>query len=339
MNPDFRSSGPIQVVAHSPLTCRGVNSYADSAYYTHGSGAGVFNAGTMRWVASMGGLHQLWPDQPHGGLYPRSAATSCMRSRTVRRQRSIRRTTTWPQMQEWAGDPIAAEHNLWPPVAPLTEAEISSEPQTHRHPGTRARRRRPAIYRPAKRAGPAVRLLEHQLRVAAAVQRAVRDLPARHGRGRRRHGQRPVRRPRVVSESARVVGPALMVMAIILFMGAVSGAHLNPVVSVAFALRGDFPWRRVGSYVLAQFAGASPRHAAAVGPARQAGQCGPDVARPWHLHRDRDGLGDPADDRAGQRRSSARRRAHSRSARWLPSASAATSRWRACSARQSAARR
>jgi aquaporin Z len=60
----------------------------------------------------------------------------------------------------------------------------------------------------------------------------------------------------VVPEPARVVAPALMVMAIILFMGAVSGAHLNPVVSVAFALRGDFPWRRVGAYVVAQFAGA-----------------------------------------------------------------------------------
>jgi len=55
---------------------------------------------------------------------------------------------------------------------------------------------------------------------------------------------------------ARAVGPGLMVMAIILFMGAVSGAHLNPAVSAAFALRGDFPWRRVPLYVLAQLAGA-----------------------------------------------------------------------------------
>jgi aquaporin Z len=47
-----------------------------------------------------------------------------------------------------------------------------------------------------------------------------------------------------------------MVMAIILFMGTVSGAHLNPAVSLAFALRGDFPWRRVPMYVLAQLAGA-----------------------------------------------------------------------------------
>jgi aquaporin Z len=55
---------------------------------------------------------------------------------------------------------------------------------------------------------------------------------------------------------ALVVAPALMVMAIILFMGTVSGAHLNPAVSIAFALRGDFPWKRVPGYIVAQFAGA-----------------------------------------------------------------------------------
>jgi aquaporin Z len=60
-----------------------------------------------------------------------------------------------------------------------------------------------------------------------------------------------------VSLSAAVVAPALMVMAVIMFMGAISGAHLNPVVSVAFALRGDFPWRRVPGYVIAQLAGAT----------------------------------------------------------------------------------
>src|SRR5262252_1507679 len=59
-----------------------------------------------------------------------------------------------------------------------------------------------------------------------------------------------------VPYTARVVAPALMVSAIILFMGTVSGAHLNPAVSFAFALRGDFPWRRVPAYVVAQFVGA-----------------------------------------------------------------------------------
>jgi len=59
-----------------------------------------------------------------------------------------------------------------------------------------------------------------------------------------------------VPYGAKVVAPALMVAAIILFMGTVSGAHLNPAVSVAFAARGDFPWKRVPAYVVAQFLGA-----------------------------------------------------------------------------------
>ncbi len=60
-----------------------------------------------------------------------------------------------------------------------------------------------------------------------------------------------------VGRGAAVVAPGLTVMAIILFMGAVSGAHLNPAVSIAFAARGDFPWRRVPGYVLVQLAGAT----------------------------------------------------------------------------------
>ncbi|HTA33689.1 MAG TPA: aquaporin [Solirubrobacteraceae bacterium] len=60
-----------------------------------------------------------------------------------------------------------------------------------------------------------------------------------------------------ISLAAAVVAPGLMVTAIILFMGAVSGAHLNPVVSLGFALRGDFPWRRVPGYVVMQLAGAT----------------------------------------------------------------------------------
>jgi aquaporin Z len=63
--------------------------------------------------------------------------------------------------------------------------------------------------------------------------------------------------PGMISRTAAVVAPALMVMAIILFMGKVSGAHLNPAVSIAFALRRDFPWWRVPGYVVMQLAGAT----------------------------------------------------------------------------------
>lgn len=63
--------------------------------------------------------------------------------------------------------------------------------------------------------------------------------------------------PGSVPHILAVASPALMVMAIILSLGSISGAHLNPVVSVAFALRREFPWRRVPGYVTVQLGGAA----------------------------------------------------------------------------------
>jgi MIP family channel proteins len=48
----------------------------------------------------------------------------------------------------------------------------------------------------------------------------------------------------------------LVIMAMVYATGHVSGAHLNPAVSVAFALTRHFPWSRAAAYVLAQCAGA-----------------------------------------------------------------------------------
>jgi glycerol uptake facilitator-like aquaporin len=42
---------------------------------------------------------------------------------------------------------------------------------------------------------------------------------------------------------------------IILTFGPLSGAHFNPAVSVAFALRGELPWRNASYYVAAQLIG------------------------------------------------------------------------------------
>lgn len=52
-----------------------------------------------------------------------------------------------------------------------------------------------------------------------------------------------------------VVAPGIMVMAIIYFMGPVSGAHLNPAVTLAFAVRRNFPWKRVPGYIVGQLIG------------------------------------------------------------------------------------
>src|SRR3954466_10496946 len=60
-----------------------------------------------------------------------------------------------------------------------------------------------------------------------------------------------------ISRTAAVTAPALTVLAVILFMGTISGAHLNPAVSLGFAARGDFPWRRVPGYIVMQLAGAT----------------------------------------------------------------------------------
>jgi aquaporin Z len=60
-----------------------------------------------------------------------------------------------------------------------------------------------------------------------------------------------------VSRSAQEIAPGLMVMAVIYFMGALGGAHLNPVVTLSFALRRNFPWHRVPGYVAMQLVGAT----------------------------------------------------------------------------------
>ena len=61
--------------------------------------------------------------------------------------------------------------------------------------------------------------------------------------------------PSEVSAAAAAIAPGAMVMTIIYFMGSVSGAHINPAVTLAFALRRNFPWARVPGYIAAQLLG------------------------------------------------------------------------------------
>ena len=60
----------------------------------------------------------------------------------------------------------------------------------------------------------------------------------------------------VVSPAARAVAPGLLVMGMIYALGKLSGAHFNPVVTLAFVLRQDFQWYRAPLYWLMQLVGA-----------------------------------------------------------------------------------
>lgn len=52
------------------------------------------------------------------------------------------------------------------------------------------------------------------------------------------------------------VSTGAMLVVLILIFGPISGAHFNPVVTVAFALRRELDWSRVTPYVAAQIGGA-----------------------------------------------------------------------------------
>ncbi|XP_065002331.1 aquaporin NIP2-2-like [Musa acuminata AAA Group] len=62
--------------------------------------------------------------------------------------------------------------------------------------------------------------------------------------------------PRVVSQLGASVAGGLIVTMMIYGVGHISGAHMNPAVTLAFALSRHFPWIQVPFYWSAQFSGA-----------------------------------------------------------------------------------
>ncbi len=54
---------------------------------------------------------------------------------------------------------------------------------------------------------------------------------------------------------ANAIATGAMLVVLILIFGPISGAHFNPAVSVAFALRRELAWRDTGVYVACQIAG------------------------------------------------------------------------------------
>jgi hypothetical protein len=114
VNPAFPLERPIEIVAHSPLTCQGVKSYSDTAYYTHHGGAGVFSVGTMRWVESFAAPLYHWGITRQCGRFTRRVTANVLTAfadgPAARRHPAHDNVEA---MRAWAGDPIATGHNLW----------------------------------------------------------------------------------------------------------------------------------------------------------------------------------------------------------------------------------
>jgi hypothetical protein len=52
-DPSVASPPNVEILTHSPLTCRGAADFSDATYYSAPSGAGVFASGTIDWVGYM----------------------------------------------------------------------------------------------------------------------------------------------------------------------------------------------------------------------------------------------------------------------------------------------
>ncbi len=113
VNPGYHVERPIQVLSHSRLTCRGIRSFADSAYYTHRGGAGVFNTGTMRWVESFRGPSNSGMDAACGAFTRRVTANVLRAFADGPAAAAYPAHDNLHAIREWPGDPIAAKHDLW----------------------------------------------------------------------------------------------------------------------------------------------------------------------------------------------------------------------------------
>lgn len=84
VNTGFPTPHPIEILAHSPVVCEGRHSFADTAYYSAPSGAGVFASGTMRWVEALdaqgpggGGDHGM---DAHAGAFTQKVTENLLRT-------------------------------------------------------------------------------------------------------------------------------------------------------------------------------------------------------------------------------------------------------------------
>jgi hypothetical protein len=112
VNPGVPTPKGIEVLTHSPVQCRGIRSYSDSAYYSEPSGAGVFDAGTSLWVAALDQSCRGCVTTPAGSALVAAVTTRLLTAMAVGPLGASHPAVgNLSALHEYAGDPIAARVN------------------------------------------------------------------------------------------------------------------------------------------------------------------------------------------------------------------------------------
>ncbi len=109
VNPGRPTPAGIEVLTHSPVTCRNTQSYSDSAYYTVPSGAGVFASGTNLWVAALCNVGPRCPTTPQGSRIIQAVTVRLLRAMADAPMGLTHpATSNLPALHAYPGDPVAA---------------------------------------------------------------------------------------------------------------------------------------------------------------------------------------------------------------------------------------
>jgi hypothetical protein len=109
VNPGMPTPPGIEVLTHSPVTCRNTQSYSDSAYYTVTSGAGVFAAGTNLWVAALCSPGLRCPTSPAGSRMIQAVTLRLLRAMAAGPMALAHPAQgNLPALHAYRGDPVAA---------------------------------------------------------------------------------------------------------------------------------------------------------------------------------------------------------------------------------------
>jgi hypothetical protein len=109
VNPGRPTPEGIEVLTHSPVTCRDTPSFSDSAYYTTRSGAGVFASGTNLWVAALCSPDGRCPTTPAGSRIITAVTLRLLRAMADGPMGLVHPARgNLPALHAYPGDPVAA---------------------------------------------------------------------------------------------------------------------------------------------------------------------------------------------------------------------------------------